>query len=331
VIDALLTPHILVSIAAGKGQLRFMRFVPGQAVAPITVGFDGIWRIGAPGVARVHVSLLFDGHQLFVATHAPELQAYVNGAAIDGRWWVLLPPAELRFGEARLRVTFDAAPVRPVAPAGQHLPPPATPVVGKTALDGAGRWEAQNRSDPPPSGDKTHPYDPSAGWPGLRGPAVPVHEAPGVAIDPFPLVSRPVAHPPLPAPEPYVPPRALPIAPPPAARRSVQAASTAVSYDEPRLPKLAEGALAAWRSMSLIKKITAFFLLPLALVALLWPEPPPAPQPAASALAFPSAAGSGVASAVPARPAGAPIASSATGANKPRIPTDAAIEGNGPR
>jgi hypothetical protein len=84
--------------------------------------------------------------------------------------------------------------------------------------------------------------------------------------------------------------------------------------------------VAAWRSASLVKKIT-FFLLPLAFVAVLWPEPPPPPGPAATARgtgsASPTPSGTPVrtgpaasASAAP-KASTAPAAGSASAAGKP--------------
>jgi hypothetical protein len=171
-------PNILVSVQAGETQMGFMRFLPGQPVAAITVGLDGNWRIVAPGVGRAHLSLLFDGQALYAAALGPDLQVFINGAPIDGRWWMLKAPAELRFGHACLRVFAETpsspAPI-PRAPDAGHRAPEPMGGLGAlpTRLDGAGEWESQKRDDPQPIGTRTQLYDPSMvlprGAPPARG------------------------------------------------------------------------------------------------------------------------------------------------------------------
>jgi hypothetical protein len=68
--------------------------------------------------------------------------------------------------------------------------------------------------------------------------------------------------------------------------------------------KLGGALVEAWRSASLIKKIT-FFLLPLDIVAVLLPESEPPPGPDASARAVPSSSGSASAMARTAKSVGA--------------------------
>src|SRR5262249_29256670 len=119
--------QILVSVVAGDTEMGFIRFVPRQPVPALTVGLDGNWRIAAPGVIPAHLNLMFDGQKLYVAALSPNEPVYINGTPIDGRWWMLSAPAELRFGHACMRVTLET----PSSPAprptrqGSSAPPDA--------------------------------------------------------------------------------------------------------------------------------------------------------------------------------------------------------------
>src|SRR5882724_8061880 len=106
-------PRLLVTLQTGESHIGFMRFLPGQAVAALTVGTQGNWPIKAPGVARVHFSLVFNGQVLYVAAQSPNGPVSINGTPIDGRWWTLSAPAELRFGQACLRVTYETPSTAP--------------------------------------------------------------------------------------------------------------------------------------------------------------------------------------------------------------------------
>jgi hypothetical protein len=201
-------PNIVVSVQVGETQMGFMRFLPGQPVAAITVGLDGNWRIVAPGVGRAHLSLLFDGHELYVAALGPELHVFINGGPIDGRWWMLKAPAELRFGQACLRVFVEtpSSPAPQAPHAGSREPEPIGGLGAlPTRLDAAGQWDAQKRDDLQPIGTRTQLYDPSMvlprpGAPARAGSSPPANRSnwpPPQNQAPFanpPIAQRPYAH-----------------------------------------------------------------------------------------------------------------------------------------
>jgi hypothetical protein len=190
-------PQLLVSVLTGETEMGFIRFVPDQPVPALTVGLDGNWQVAAPGVTPAHFSLLFDGQRLYVAALSPDAPVYINGTPIDGRWWMLSAPAELRFGHACLRVTFET----PSSPApGPRRPGASAPDVGPqagavaTVLGAAAQWDLQHRDEPQPGGGKrTQLYDPSVlpQRPAARGQA-PAPAARAPAPDPAPRAA-PVA------------------------------------------------------------------------------------------------------------------------------------------
>jgi hypothetical protein len=243
-------PQVLVSVLTGETQMGFMRFLQGQPVAPITVGLEGNWRISAPGVARAHVSLLFDGQQLYAAALSPDVPVFINGTPIDGRWWVLQAPSELRFGHACLRVALERPSHPAPAPGVRHPSPfpgdrlPMGGTASPTFLDAAGQWESQHREEERIPGKKTQIYDSSMVPPGPIAPAI----RPGAGHrpqTPFP------ARPPQPAqvapvqPAPVVPVQPAPVVPVQPARvvPVQQAAATAHSAQPPPAAAAAQPAV----------------------------------------------------------------------------------------
>jgi hypothetical protein len=140
---------LLVLLASGESVTKAMRFLPGQATQPITIGREGVWRVDGNGVAPTHLRLAFDGRQLHVCTLGESCPAAINGAPIDARWWPVQAPCEIQFGGACLRVIAEQQartpaprpdPTELLVGSGLQKPPPMT----GTVLDGSGRWFAEH-------------------------------------------------------------------------------------------------------------------------------------------------------------------------------------------
>jgi hypothetical protein len=106
--------HLLLSVVAGRAAQRNRTLRWGNNVPPFSIGRGGDWCVSAPGVADAHLLLAFDGTRLRVASVSPRSQVRVHGAALPPSWTELTLPAEIQFGEARLRA-------RTVFPASTNL------------------------------------------------------------------------------------------------------------------------------------------------------------------------------------------------------------------
>jgi hypothetical protein len=106
--------HLLLSVVAGRTAQRSRTLRWGSNVPTFSVGRGGDWCISAPGVADAHVFLAFDGARLRVASVSPRSEVRVHGTALPPSWTELTLPAEIQFGEARVRA-------RSVFPASANL------------------------------------------------------------------------------------------------------------------------------------------------------------------------------------------------------------------
>jgi hypothetical protein len=95
--------HLLLSLVAGRAQQRNRTLRWGDPVPAFSVGRAGDWCVSAPGVADAHVFLAFDGARLRVASVSPRCELKVHGSTLPSGWTELTLPAEIQFGEARLR------------------------------------------------------------------------------------------------------------------------------------------------------------------------------------------------------------------------------------
>lgn len=95
--------HVLLSVLAGHARERNRKLEWGQHQRPFSVGCEGDWAVSAPGVAGVHLYLAFRDSRLCVAAASEEAKVSSGGVRLPETWSELPLPAELRFGEARLR------------------------------------------------------------------------------------------------------------------------------------------------------------------------------------------------------------------------------------
>jgi hypothetical protein len=95
--------HLLLSVVAGRAAQRNRTLRWGNNVPTFSVGRGGDWCVSAPGVADAHVFLAFDGTRLRIASVSPRSEVKVHGAALPPSWTELTLPAEIQFGEARVR------------------------------------------------------------------------------------------------------------------------------------------------------------------------------------------------------------------------------------
>ena len=95
--------ELVARLVSGQSVVLERAFRAGTPVRPITVGSRGAWRVLAPHVAPVHLTLAFNGEALYVSSRAP-VPALLERAPIAG-WTEVRPTSELRFGAARLVVS----------------------------------------------------------------------------------------------------------------------------------------------------------------------------------------------------------------------------------
>ncbi|HEU4580336.1 MAG TPA: hypothetical protein VFS67_18900 [Polyangiaceae bacterium] len=137
--------HLLLSLVAGRAAQRNRTLRWGDDVPAFSVGRGGDWCISAPGVADAHVLLAFDGARLRVASVSPRSAVKVHGAALPPGWSELTLPAEIQFGEARLRArtvfhastnlaTTQLVDLRALAPLLRATLPDETPALTNPAL-----------------------------------------------------------------------------------------------------------------------------------------------------------------------------------------------------
>lgn len=89
-----------LELVSGNSDQPIVRLRPGEPMDPLSMGRLGYWRILARGVADVHAFVYFDGEGVFVASADPSQPAYINRTPVGGEWTEILPPCEIRFGEA---------------------------------------------------------------------------------------------------------------------------------------------------------------------------------------------------------------------------------------
>lgn len=95
--------HLLLSVIDGEAREKSLGLEWGQHRRPFSVGSEGDWAVRAPGVADVHLYLAFRGSRLCVAPASAETRVRAGGVRLPETWSELPLPAELRFGQARLR------------------------------------------------------------------------------------------------------------------------------------------------------------------------------------------------------------------------------------
>lgn len=101
--------HLILSVLAGDARERSLGLEWGRHRGPFSVGKQGDWAISAPGVADVHLYLAFRGSRLCVAPASTETRVSSRGVRLPETWSELALPAELHFGQARLRASSSVS------------------------------------------------------------------------------------------------------------------------------------------------------------------------------------------------------------------------------
>jgi hypothetical protein len=248
------------------------------------VGSAADWCVSGEGVQALHLSLLYDGTDLFVAAVSPTVYVSLNGQPVAANQWI---PAgvssEICFGSAVLHVARGES--QPPGASPSQFPPVANPA---TAI-------LPSPIPAPPLGPDATLSDGGR----LRELAQQAREQAGL------LPSSP---PPPVSPSGAPPPAVLPTPVPAAGNPAVPAAAPPAGKSAPPPPAAAKGS--SWGETSLVKKIT-LFLLPLAAVGtwLTWDEPEPTPRKAKRKV--PAASASVLAAGPSARPKNGPSPSGA--------------------
>ncbi len=97
-----------LELVSGSSDNTVVRFRPGEPMDPLSLGRLGFWRIVGRGVADVHAFVYFDGEGVFVASADPGQPAYANRSPLGREWTEIVPPTELRFGDAVLALRGPA-------------------------------------------------------------------------------------------------------------------------------------------------------------------------------------------------------------------------------
>lgn len=97
--------HLLLSVVAGDAREKTLGLEWGRFRRPFSVGKGADWAVCAPGVADVHLHLAVRGSRLYVAPASAETRVRSGGVRLPETWSELPLPAELRFGQARIRAS----------------------------------------------------------------------------------------------------------------------------------------------------------------------------------------------------------------------------------
>lgn len=273
--------NLTVRLVQGTSTIQYLNLRPGNSVGPLRVGSAADWCVTGEGVQPLHLSLLYDGTDLFVAAVSPTVYVSVNGQPVNAGQWVPVGiSSEICFGSAVLHVARGES----QPPAGGPLAMPPADVGPEATLSDGGRLRelAQKARDAVDTKLSAQP------------PAVsPSAPPPGVMPTPVPAAGQP------PAPSPN--PAASKSAPPPAATPKKASAWSQTSLAKKiTLFLLPLAAVGTWFT---------------------WEDPAPAPRKAkrktavASASAPPRSSAQALAkNAAPSRPATPPGSSTAAAA-----------------
>lgn len=192
--------RVCLTVVAGEAPSPVLSFASGTSAHPLSVGTEADWVVTAEGVHARHLQVAFDGRQLYAAAASRDGRVQLNGVGIDEGWWIVQPPAELRFGDASIRVDREeigrASSMLPIGVDGDTLPVNGVvdanlagtwPVDGVLGAGTAHTWPVPGVSPPPPSAV------PSTTWP-VHGvaPASPQSSAPLSSTLPSPASQAPL-------------------------------------------------------------------------------------------------------------------------------------------
>jgi hypothetical protein len=108
--------NLTVRLVQGVSTIQYLNLRPGSSVGPLRVGSAADWCVTGEGVQPLHLSLLFDGTDLFVASVSPAVYVSLNGQPLNAGQWVPVGiSSEICFGSAVLHVAR-----------GESQPPPGT-------------------------------------------------------------------------------------------------------------------------------------------------------------------------------------------------------------
>ncbi len=289
--------NLTVRLVQGISTLQYLNLRAGSSVGPLRVGSAADWCVSGEGVQPIHLSLLFDGTDLFAAAVSPTVYVSVNGQPLNAGQWVPVGiSAEICFGSAVLHVARGES-QPPAGATALHIPPADTGPEA-TLSDGGRLREIAQR-----------------------------------ALD---AASDTVSAPPAPIGSPSAPPPAMMPTPVPAAGQPPPVAATGPSAPPPAAPAKTKSG-SSWSETSLVKKVTLFLLPLAAIGTwLTWDDPAPEPKktkrnaPVASASAPVKSANGLAKTAAPSsaaarteKPAGPASSAAALGSAAP--PTSAAL------
>jgi hypothetical protein len=183
--------NLTVRLVQGTSSIRYLNLHAGHSFGPLRVGAVADWCVSGEGVQPIHLSLLFDGTDLFVSAASANLYVSLNGQPLNaGQWIPVGISSEICFGSAVLHVAR-----------GESQPPPGSPQVAaaetgpEATLSDGGRLrelaqraraaaENQLSSAPPPA------VSPSAAPPAIMPTPVPAAGQPPPAAG-HPITSAP--------------------------------------------------------------------------------------------------------------------------------------------
>jgi hypothetical protein len=186
--------NLTVRLVQGTSPIQYLNLHAGRSFGPLRVGAVADWCVSGEGVQPIHLSLLFDGTDLFVSAASANLYVSLNGQPLNAGQWVPVGiSSEICFGSAVLHVAR-----------GESQPPPGSPLLGaaengpESTLSDGGRLrelaqraraevESQLSSAPPPA------VSPSAAPPAILPTPVPAAGQPPPTAGPHSATSPPAA------------------------------------------------------------------------------------------------------------------------------------------
>lgn len=231
--------NLTVRLVQGISTLQYLNLRAGSSVGPLRVGSAADWCVSGEGVQPIHLSLLFDGTDLFAAAVSPTVYVSVNGQPLNAGQWVPVGiSSEICFGSAVLHVARGES-QPPAGAAGLQIPPAETGPEATLSDGGRLREIAQRALDA--AGDTVSAPPPPIGSPSAPPPAM--------MPTPVPAAGQP---------------------PPPAA--------TGASAPPPGVPAKTKSG-SSWGETSLVKKLTLFLLPLAAVGTwFTWDDPAPQPK-----------------------------------------------------
>src|SRR5688572_31134856 len=97
--------NLTVRLVQGTSSIQYLNLHAGRSFGPLRVGAAADWCVSGEGVQPIHLSLLFDGTDLFVSAASANLYVSLNGQPLNaGQWIPVGISSEICFGSAVLHV-----------------------------------------------------------------------------------------------------------------------------------------------------------------------------------------------------------------------------------